>query len=326
MPEPALNMPFVSAMVLGAGLSLCAGMFLFQRHIDGRPLLAYEPRRHVPWGPLVVVIPVFFISLNFISLLVRVDAAKSPDPDPQEFFYGGLVTSLLMIGFVFAAMTWLLAEGRATRGDLGLPANGRQLWRDVLAGCIACVAALLPIYAINLVLVVSLQVEEQHPLVEELSQNHSPQLMVLGLVSAVIAAPLFEEFAFRVLLQGWLERLEDERQMYSLVGHPLEIPPADLETDVLPTQPPREPPPLATRPTQGWIAALPHGWTPIILSAIAFGLAHVGHGAAPVPLTFLGLVLGYLYQRTHRLAPCVAAHALFNAYSLLLLWLQLGQT
>ena len=43
-----------------------------------------------------------------------------------------------------------------------------------------------------------------------------------------------------------------------------------------------------------------HGWAPILLSAGVFGLAHSGQGAAPAAIVLLGVVLGYLYQRTHR--------------------------
>ena len=47
------------------------------------------------------------------------------------------------------------------------------------------------------------------------------------------------------------------------------------------------------------------------------------HGVAPVSLVLLGLVLGYLYQRTHRITPCIVCHMLFNSFSLVMLWLQL---
>jgi membrane protease YdiL (CAAX protease family) len=35
------------------------------------------------------------------------------------------------------------------------------------------------------------------------------------------------------------------------------------------------------------------------------------------------MVLGYVYQRTHRLLPSIVCHALFNAFSLYVLWLAL---
>lgn len=38
----------------------------------------------------------------------------------------------------------------------------------------------------------------------------------------------------------------------------------------------------------------------------------------PVPLFFLAIVLGFLYQRTHRLLPSLVLHAYFNAIGMTL--------
>jgi membrane protease YdiL (CAAX protease family) len=56
-----------------------------------------------------------------------------------------------------------------------------------------------------------------HPLARLVAEGN-PWVLLLCFVSAVIAAPLFEEFLFRVLLQGWLEALERRwrRQMPTL--------------------------------------------------------------------------------------------------------------
>ena len=72
-------------------------------------------------------------------------------------------------------------------------------------------------------------------------------------------------------------------------------------------------------PARG-VAGLPYGWLPIIISAAAFGIAHFGYGPEPVPLFFLGLVLGFVYQRTHRIVPCIVAHSLFNLFTMVVLW------
>jgi membrane protease YdiL (CAAX protease family) len=61
-------------------------------------------------------------------------------------------------------------------------------------------------------------------------------------------------------------------------------------------------------------------WWPILLSSALFALMHWGQGLAPIPLFFFAVVLGYVYQRTHRLWPSLVAHALLNAGSLALLW------
>jgi membrane protease YdiL (CAAX protease family) len=50
--------------------------------------------------------------------------------------------------------------------------------------------------------------ELQHSLVLVLAADPSLLTLALCLVSAVVAAPVAEEFLFRLLLQGWLEKLE----------------------------------------------------------------------------------------------------------------------
>jgi len=301
-------------------LSLVALFFLFQRHVEGQPLLAYQPRRPVPWGPLAAMVPLFFLVLNFLSAL-----GESPeDIDPAKYIAMGWLNSAVMIGLVAAAMVLLAATVDADARDLGLPASLRQLAGDASVGIFACIASLVPTYLVLYVLHVVFQPEQQHQLIEQLLQHRSPQMMLVGFVIAVIAAPVFEEFTFRTLLQGWLERKEDEWSNDQDAEPVL----TELETDLdgepvlteLKTDLDGEP----ARPKSGMIAGLPHGWAPILISSLVFGLAHVGHGIAPVPLVVFGIVLGYLYQRTHRLAASVAAHMLFNAYSMGLLWLQIG--
>ncbi len=325
MQDPVLTNATVTIMATACALSLAAGFFLFQRHVDGQSLLTYEPRRRVPWGPLVLVIPLFFVVSGFLPTLDDSESAAEPIAS-EQFVYGILIFAVLMIAFVPAVMAWLVADRQATPRDLGLPRSRRQFWQDVGYGTVACLAALLPILLLNYVLTVIFQPQQVHPLIDQLQNDGSSAMLLAGIVSAVLAAPLFEEFTFRVLLQGWLERVEDKRLSFHATERPI-VPIVDY-----PEQSSAEPceivEPIADeqtliRPRHGWLSALPHGWTPILISSVLFGLAHVGHGVAPVPLVFLGVVLGYLYQRTHRIAPCIVAHMLFNAYSMLLLWLNL---
>ena len=63
---------------------------------------------------------------------------------------------------------------------------------------------------------------------------------------------------------------------------------------------------------------------PILVSSAIFALMHWGNGPDPIPLFLLALGLGYLYQRTHRVMPCVVVHTLLNACSLAMLWLELA--
>ena len=63
------------------------------------------------------------------------------------------------------------------------------------------------------------------------------------------------------------------------------------------------------------------GVVPICISSLVFALLHVGQGAAPIPLFVLALGLGYLYQRTGQLLPCIIVHMLLNGTSMAILWL-----
>jgi len=58
-------------------------------------------------------------------------------------------------------------------------------------------------------------------------------------------------------------------------------------------------------------------WLGIIVAATFFAAVHAEWNAKPA-LLFLGLVMGYNYERTGRLWPAVVIHALFNATFLLL--------
>ena len=49
-------------------------------------------------------------------------------------------------------------------------------------------------------------VETSHAIVQ-LFRGGNPWMILLCVVSAVVVAPIVEEFLFRVLLQGWLERV-----------------------------------------------------------------------------------------------------------------------
>jgi membrane protease YdiL (CAAX protease family) len=49
-------------------------------------------------------------------------------------------------------------------------------------------------------------------------------------------------------------------------------------------------------------------------------LAHSGYGPEPIPLFLFAIFLGYVFQRTHCIIPCIVAHALFNLVSMVALW------
>ncbi len=329
MPE-TINSNALTFMLAIMAVSLAVLFLLFQKHVEGRPLLAYEPRRSVPWTFLAVLLAMFVPPLVvFASLGGEIPTTSEISTD--DFIRVGWFSSAANLGYVAIAIATLALYLHADRRDLGLPTRWKVWRRDIGIGAAGCLVAMLPVYLIQLALVVVLQPKEQHPLFDQLKQSSGAEVLVVGFVMAVIAAPIYEEFTFRLLLQGWLEKVEDRRLGYRPVR---DQPVRDKAIDLPAKEPTIElfsatTPELAVdtvaaaRPTHGLIADLPHGWMPILVSGLIFGLAHFGHGVAPVPLVLFGIILGYLYQRTHRLLPSVIAHMLFNAYSMTLFWLHM---
>ena len=162
--------------------------------------------------------------------------------------------------------------------------DGDEFLSDVWLGLRAFVVAALPIYGLQLLL--AYWFPYRHPVIDEFLKHRDWESLLEAATSAVLIAPVAEEMAFRVGLQGileWLERLIRRR----------------------------------TGPTAGGI---PPGVIPIAISSLTFALAHLGHGAAPFPLFFLALLLGYLYFQTHRIVPSIVVHMCLNAVSLGLIW------
>ena len=79
--------------------------------------------------------------------------------------------------------------------------------------------------------------------------------------------------------------------------------------------------PAGAEPPAPGIGGWPRGTVPIAISSTLFALLHLGHGFDPVPLWVLAVGLGLIYQRTHRILPCVVLHMVFNAFGLAMLWL-----
>jgi membrane protease YdiL (CAAX protease family) len=216
------------------------------------------------------------------------------------------------LALALACYTLLMLAFNATREDLGLPSSWNEMRRDAVTGATAFLAALVPIYAVQILLTTLLEPEHGHPLIEELAVNHSPQMMFAAAMAAVFAAPLFEETAFRLTFQGWLERIQ-ERSLVSR-SRLIEDDPLITAVEALRVHP---------RPAPDVVRVWPRGWAPVLISALLFAAAHAGHGVAPGSLMVLGVVLGYLYQRTHRIVPSIVCHTCFNAFSIGVLWLEL---
>jgi membrane protease YdiL (CAAX protease family) len=199
----------------------------------------------------------------------------------------------------------------------------------------------------------------KHPLEKMLRDTFSPGVASVALLSAVVLAPVFEELMFRGFIQSWLvkafERLaglfrpsETVRpsappspdvtlQADSFVAHIS----ADPDLVGLPAGPgpdigyweaaDESPEPVRgdDRPSEttesGDNPFRPRSrlWTgaAIGLTSLIFAALHAAQWPAPIPLFLLALGLGVVYQRTGSLIAPICMHAVFNAFSTLMLFL-----
>jgi membrane protease YdiL (CAAX protease family) len=291
---------FLSSLIFTALIaSPITWFFVFARLKRGEEPVPHEPRRPVPWdGFTVLMFALLYLGSQFVTSLIagRVYQQETGVPlqaeqakhDPRLFI------RVLQANVAAAAITFLMGlavlRDRADRDDLGFTMRDDDLRRGLLGFAAIVPPVLLLNFAVSQIFGRS-----QHPLIEGWREGGSPQLMLWSILTAVVAAPLVEEFLFRGVLQGWLERL---------VARQTEPPPMPLvaESDIL-EEPVVEPSP--PRPS----------WAPVIISSAVFSVAHAGNGPDPIPIFFLALGLGYLYRQTHRLWPGIIVHALLNAFS-----------
>ena len=284
--------------------SAAAWMWAISRLLARHQLLYYETRRPVPWGflDLAVVVLLMLGVPTLVGQAVR-SMHELPAGTPlEEIPRDALAAMLLAVAVATAASAAIgtcivaLRTGAAAR-DFGIAWRG--VGRDVATGVVAFVMLAAPVLAIQLVL--TQWFPTKHPLIEIVKQSGSERFLWLTALSAVVVAPVVEELLFRVLLQGWLERAAADH-----------IDPAQLLFGDRTDNPDR-----TAAPT----------WWPIIVSASMFALLHLGHGPDPVPLFVLALGLGYVYQQTHRLLPCIIVHFLLNGWTMatLLVLLRFGK-
>lgn len=308
---------------------------------DG-PIVPYVPRRPVPWGVVGCALAMVYLLMAVFSALERTEPASEivvsgvhegaevesssqvtedgARADAADQAAGALSSVFICAGFVFV----IAVLYRATPSDVGLPTSATEFAQDAFVGVVACVAAIAPVHVLQVLLRYLLnmkQGESGHELIKMLEDNPNVALMAVASTVAVVVAPLCEELTFRLLLQGWLEKWEDLRLGWRTPAAEVSV--GDEQTALTngSVATSSEPASLAmSDPPRLGLWGLPYGWLPILVSATIFGLAHLGYGPEPVPIFLLGLFLGYLYQRTHRIAPSIVCHAAFNLFTMSQLW------
>lgn len=216
----------------------------------GRWLVSSRPRPAVrpPWsGGDVAAMILVYLSCQIVAAEMLIPRPTT-DGIVWQQIAAGLAASL---GTLVITVPYLRARG-GSWASLGFVSTTPA--RDIVRGLLMLVAVTPPL----LVLAGFLDkiVPYHHPILEFLADSKGPSTMLLVATSAVVVAPLAEEFFFRGVLQGWLSRV---------------APPAAV--------------PVAA--TAFGLAHLDHGlgWIPLVLFGLAAGYLVVRTGSLLASIT-----------------------------------------
>ena len=262
-----------------------------------------------------------------------------------------MVASAIQNTAVLVVIPLLLAAiSHARPRDFGLASPRRQTGWHLLQGVVAWPLATPLVYGMMIV-AVAIWGKQNHPLESAIQAEGIGRMTGIFFLAGAILAPAAEELIFRGVLLGWLTSLifrasavepvvvlDSERPGGgSVSADPLaldHVPPA-ITPDQLPDAEfssgpaPHEvleptplesgmiSPPLTSETTARMALAN------VVVSILFAGL-HYSVWPTPVPIFFLSLVLGLLYQRTGSLLAPVALHMTFNGVSTLLMLVTVG--
>lgn len=325
---------FIVMTALGV-VSLSIWWIVYRRSLRGETVVAAEPRRDVPWFgrhvALAFFIYVLFPVLGILAARWHFGIAQN---DELSLDQGEVTMWLQRADLILRPLsailivTFLRLDLASTVADLGF--SLRRAKSDIGVGLVAFLAIGPVVYTLQDVLTRAYtafagESPDVHPLIKIIESQPTQSVLLVTAISAVLIAPVVEEFIFRAVLQGWLEKLFHKVQMAAtkqrsnpVAGNSENRPPPELD----PSNPYAASEFEERKSDQSEVSVPePILVAPIFLSAMLFAVFHIGHGLAPIPLFLLALVLGFLYQRTHRILPCVVVHMCINGLSMLYVWL-----
>ncbi len=267
------------AVVLGIAIWAVAALVLVRHR--------RESWTYAPWElwHLALVLVGFVLASGLVQLAMVTGGVEFADISYSARLSASLTIQLLV--FVWAIGV-LLLDPHIRPSSLGFTL---ARWPTDLALGLAGLVVALP--AVQIVYQVLKQWADptqlrRNELFNILEDEGQGIVLLQAVVAAVIMAPLVEEFVFRGLLQGYLQKIE-ARQRWQQI-----------------------------------FPGLPAGLMPNIIASVLFAAAHGAVYPDRPALFVLGLMLGWLYWKTGRLWASIFLHLIFNGMMLILFFLTGG--
>lgn len=309
------------------------------------------------WGlvDLLVCMLLLFALQSFVYVTARstfgIDL-QNLEPGQLEALELSALSSCGLIATALLTVLWIVLRHQTTFAHVGITTKrtGRYLFWGLVVG----LCTLPVVYAISAAVTLGLDKKYEHPILDQMAENGSLASYLLAAFAAVIAAPIAEEFFFRVFVQGWMQSIPFSSLPAIVLGASKHRR-SDPETEFFH---PSSTGSFSVGPvTAGAIASAHEGvanpyateavapsgavetseanettssgdeshpgivppiW-PSVITGILFGLAHLDYGYSFVPLIVFGFVLGLLYRATQSVWPCILVHMMLNATSIITL-------
>ncbi len=342
------TLAFLLTLFAAVFLTVLLGVFLswmliLFRWWKGQPLLPTGEWHPRPWGFTEIILAgcclvatqVFLTAVAARVFGIEIlNAAAEDNGQPLSMGVAALVSTGYLIT-VFLLTAWIWLRFGSNLKEIGWSIDG--LPGKLAVGFVGGLAFLPCMFVLNALVSMATEVEYNHPVLDAMKAEGSLNSFLLASFSAVLVAPVAEEFLFRVLLQGWLQSVAYVSPVQALVGRlpmtnvgpvgSLENTSIDLAQNAGLVEPATanveysnafEPPALPASPNPDAPVSVPAPpiW-PALLAGTLFGLAHWGYGLSFIPLIGLGVFLGLLYRATQSIWPCILVHFMLNASSML---------
>ncbi len=189
--------------LLFAGSAFVWGQ-LFKRQSVQKSFLTLNEEPRARWNSIPELL-VVFIAVFMLSLILTQWFFKTASDEQPSLSLNSLVKHILFNVSLSLILAFALVSNERPWSGIGIRID--RVLEQLRLGIYGFFAAVLPMTISMFATLPFRSAENQHSLLKQLMESPDVATVSVIAVTAVVAAPLFEELMYRVILQGWLSTI-----------------------------------------------------------------------------------------------------------------------